>query len=46
MIAKLVKARYLLSARPNDADAMTGAIAEMKHGLRDLGNNRKGPNAA
>ena len=34
MIAKLVKAGYLLPALRNDADAITRAIAQMKQDLR------------
>jgi hypothetical protein len=46
MIAKLIKAGYLQPARRYDADAITRAIAQMKHHLRGGGTDDNGPNAA
>ena len=46
MIAKLVRAGYLQSARRHDADAITQAIAQMKQDLRGGGTDDDGPNAA
>jgi hypothetical protein len=43
LITKLVKAGYLQTARRNDADAITTAIARMKEDLRGGG---EGPRAA
>ncbi len=53
MIAKLVKAGYLLPALRHDADAITRAIAQMKQDLRGRGGDDdpraaddEGPSAA
>jgi len=46
MIAKLIRAGYLKSARRHDADAITKAIAQMKQDLRGGGTDDDGPTAA
>ncbi len=43
MIAKLVKAGYLLPALHHDADAITRAIAQMKQDLRGRSGDDDGP---
>jgi hypothetical protein len=45
MIAKLVKAGYLRPEHRHDADAITSAIANMKHDLRS-GSDDNGPAVA
>jgi hypothetical protein len=46
MIAKLVKAGYLLPEHQHDADAITSAIANMKQDLRNGGSGDNNPSAA
>jgi hypothetical protein len=46
LIAKLVNAGYLRSALRHDADAITAAIARLKHDLRIGGGDDEGPAAA
>jgi hypothetical protein len=43
IIAKLVKAGYLLPAAYNDADAIRNAISQMKHDLRGRRGRDGGP---
>jgi hypothetical protein len=42
MIAKLVKAGYLLPAAHNNADAITNAISQIKQDLRGSGDRDNG----
>jgi hypothetical protein len=46
LIAKLVKAGYLPPALRHDADAITAAIARLKHDLRSGGGDDESPTAA
>ena len=43
LIAKLVKAGYLRPALRHDADAITAAIARLKHDLRSGGGDGREP---